>query len=252
MWADAGVDWAALQQLYQRGYFFGAEYHDYLADRRSIEKNFARRLSTLRRYLEPSHTRLFEIGCAYGFFLNAARSSFKEVEGIDISEDAVNYATRTLGVKAVCGDLLTADLSDRWFDVVCLWDTIEHLADPRRYVEVAASHMPAGGLIAVTTGDISSLTARIQKGRWRLIHPPTHLQYFTRTSLCRLLEDCGFRIVHVEYCGFSRSISGMVQNLVALRWQRPRAAAWLGSLVPAGLDLYLNLHDIIYIIAERR
>jgi hypothetical protein len=112
--------------------------------------------------------------------------------------------------------------------------------------------MPAGALIAVTTGDISSVTARIQKERWRLIHPPTHLQYFTRASLRHLLEECGFRVVHEEYCGFSRSVSGMVHNLVALRWNRPRAAAWLGPFVPNGLDLYLNLHDIMYIIAERR
>lgn len=251
VWADANVDWAALQRIYQRSYFFGDEYSNYLEDRRPIEKNFARRLATLRKYLKPSHRRLFEIGCAYGFFLNAARASFQSVEGIDISDEAVEYARGTLRVNATCGDFLSADLSGCQFDVVCLWDTIEHLAAPRPYVEAAAEHMPAGALMALTTGDISSLTARIQKERWRLIHPPTHLQYFTRASLCRLLEDCGFRVVHVEYCGFSRSVGGMLHNLVALRGNRPQAA-WLGALVPAGLDLYLNFHDIMYIIAERR
>jgi SAM-dependent methyltransferase len=252
VWADVEVDWATVRGIYQRSYFFGDEYANYLEDRRVIEKNFFRRLASLRRFLGPSHRRLFEIGCAYGFFLNAARASFESVAGIDISEDAVRHATQELGLSAECGDLLTADLSGRSFDVVCMWDTIEHLAEPRRYVETAADHMVPGALMAVTTGDVGSLVARVQKGRWRLIHPPTHLQYFTRTSLSRLLEASGFRVRHVEYCGFHRSVSGMLHNLAALRWNRPRLAAWLGAVTPAGFDLYLNLHDIMYFIAERR
>lgn len=252
VWADVAIDWAALQRIYQRSYFFGDEYSNYLQDRRSIEKNFERRLDSLLRYTQPSHRRLLEIGCAYGLFLNVARRSFESVEGIDISDDAVRYAVQELGVNAASGDLLTADLSGRLFDVVCLWDTIEHLAEPRRYLEVAAAHMPPGALLAVTTGDIGSLNARVQKERWRLIHPPSHLQYFTRASLSRLLNDCGLRVVHVEYCGFSRSVKGMLHNLVALGWNRPRAASWLSALVPSGLNLYLNLYDIMYVIAERR
>lgn len=252
VWADLSIDTAGIQKLYQRSYFFGDEYGNYLEDRRIIEKNFAARLATLRRFLTAAHTRLFEIGCAYGFFLNAARGQFDSVRGIDVSEDAVSHANGQLGLEVTCGDLLDADLAGRTFDVVCLWDTIEHLATPRRYVEAVAAHMPHGALIAVTTGDIGSLNARIQKARWRLIHPPTHLHYFTLHSLTRLLDRCGFRVVHVEYCGVYRSVGGMLHNLVALRGRWPRLGAWLRRTTPSGVDVYLNLHDIMYIIAERR
>jgi SAM-dependent methyltransferase len=252
VWADLSIGSEELARLYQRPYFFGDEYSNYLEDRRVMEKNFARRLATLRRYMTPSHRRLFEIGCAYGFFLNTARESFEDVSGIDISRDAVAYAHGELGVNAECGDLLSTDLSGREFDVVCLWDTIEHLAEPQRFVEKMTPHMPEGALLAITTGDIASLNARLQKARWRLIHPPTHLQYFTLESLTRLLERCGFRVIHVEHCGFYRSLGGMIHNLVALRWKWPRAGEWLRRLTPSRLDLYLNLHDIMYVIAERR
>jgi hypothetical protein len=252
VWSDLSITTEAIRRLYQREYFFGDEYGDYLADRRIIEKNFAGRLSTLRRFLTPSHRRLFEIGSAYGFFLNAARPSFDSVEGIDVSEDAVRFAAQELGLEVACGDLLDGHVPDHPVDVVCLWDTIEHLAAPRAYLEAVSSHMPPGSLIAITTGDIGSLNARVQKGRWRLIHPPTHLHYFTRRSLTRLLERCGFSVVHVEYCGVYRSLAGMLHNLIALGWQRPRAARWLQRLVPSGLDVYLNLYDIMYIVAERR
>ena len=247
VFADESLGHAELSRLYQREYFFGDEYSNYLEDRRIIEKNFAMRLATLRRYLTPAHRRLFEIGCAYGLFLNGARGAFDAVSGIDVSEDAVRHAAGELALDVTVGDLLDADLTARTFDVVCMWDTIEHLADPRRYVEKIAPHVPQGGLIAITTGDISSLNARVQKERWRLIHPPTHLQYFTRASLEHMLTACGFTVVHVEYCGFYRSIAGMLHNL-----NLPRAGEWLRRAAPGGLDLYLNLHDIMYVIAERR
>jgi SAM-dependent methyltransferase len=252
VWADMSLGADELRRLYQRSYFFGDEYGNYLEDRRIIEKNFAGRLATLRRFLTASHRRLFEVGSAYGFFLNAARPSFAAVRGIDVSEDAVRFAQQELHLDVSCGDLLETDISGETFDVVCLWDTIEHLAAPRRYLEKVSTRMPAGSLVAITTGDIGSRNARFQKGRWRMIHPPTHLHYFTRRSLTELLDRCGFDVVHVEYAGVYRSVAGMLQNLVSLRWKRPRLGGWLQRATPKDLDLYLNLHDIMYIIASRR
>jgi SAM-dependent methyltransferase len=242
----------ALTALYGRDYFFGEEYANYVEDRHVLEKNFAARLETLRRFLTPSHRRLFEIGAAYGFFLNLAREIIPGVSGIDVSPDAVHFANRQFGLAVTRGDFLDAELGGEPIDVLCLWDTIEHLAAPRRYLEKAAAHMRPGSLVAITTGDIASANARRQQARWRLIHPPTHVHYFTRQSLTTLLERCGFRVLHVEYCGAYRSIGGMLQNLVGLRWGWRRLGAFLQAAVPPRLDGYINLHDIMYIVAERR
>ncbi|HWI18675.1 MAG TPA: class I SAM-dependent methyltransferase [Vicinamibacterales bacterium] len=251
VWADLSLGADELTRLYQRQYFFGEEYGDYLRDRRILEKNFAARLATLRRFMTAAHRHLFEVGAAYGFFLNLARPLFQSVRGIDVSEDAVNHARTELHLDVTCGDLLNAEL-DGPVDVACMWDTIEHLETPRRYVERLAAKMKPGALIAVTTGDISSLNARMQKARWRLIHPPTHVHYFSRRSLETLLDRAGFRVVHVEHCGFHRSVSGMLHNLVSLRWGSRRIDAFLQRITPARLDVYANLYDIMYIVAERR
>lgn len=252
VWADLDLGQDEVRKLYQRDYFFGEEYSNYLEDRRIIEKNFALRLATLSRFLTPAHRRLLEIGAAYGFFLNAARTRFVSVKGFDVSEDAVAHATRDLNLDVTCGDFLDADLSGQAFEVACMWDTIEHLAAPKAYLEKLASCTTPGALVAITTGDIASRNARRQKARWRLIHPPTHLQYFTPQSLTHMLDRAGFRVVHVEQCGFYRSIGGMLHTLFALRWHQPRLGAWLRDCVPPQLDLYLNLNDIMYVIAERR
>ena len=67
-----------------------------------------------------------------------------------------------------------------------------------------------------------------------------------------LLDRCGFRVRHVEHCGFSRSLRGMIHNLVQQQTNRANVADLASRLVPASLDLYLNLHDIMYVVAERR
>jgi SAM-dependent methyltransferase len=252
-WADLQLTPDELARLYARDYFFGDEYLDYVADRAIIQKNLRRRLDVLERFLDPArHRRVLEVGCAYGFFLDLARRRFECATGIDITEDGVRYARETLGVDAIRGDLLAHDFGDRRFDVVCLWDTIEHLARPDLFVEKIAGLTGPGALLAVTTGDIGSLNARLSGKRWRLIHPPTHLHYFTRASLLRLLQRHGFDPVHDESCGFYRGADFAAYNLLVLRWRLPRVYALLKALRLTGFDFYLDLGDIRYVVARRR
>jgi SAM-dependent methyltransferase len=253
MWADVDLPDVELQRLYGRRYFHGQEYTDYTADRAELEKNFARRMNVLNRFLDPArHTRLFELGCAYGFFLNAVRDRFATVEGIDVSEDAVRFAREQLGLSVVHGDLLSVRGGDRQYDLVCLWDTIEHLKRPDLYVEALSRRVPPGGLLALTTGDIGSVNARLKRARWRMIHPPTHVHYFTRGSIRRLLGRFGFDLVHLEYCGFSRSVGAILDGLFRIRWGMDGVARMLRRTPIARQSVYLNLHDIMYVIAVKR
>jgi 2-polyprenyl-3-methyl-5-hydroxy-6-metoxy-1,4-benzoquinol methylase len=253
VWADVELPDDRLHALYGRRYFHGDEYTDYTADRAELESNFARRMAVLRRFLDRErHRRLFELGCAYGYFLNAVRGEFGTVEGIDVSEDAVRFAREQLHLPVLHGDLLTTDLGDRRYDVVCMWDTIEHLKTPDSYVGALGGRVAPGGLIALTTGDIGSLNARIRRARWRLIHPPTHVHYFSRRSIARLLDRFGFDVVHVEYCGFSRSLRSVIDGVFRLRWGLDGLAAWLQRRSLAGRSVYLNLRDIMYVIAIKR
>jgi hypothetical protein len=104
----------------------------------------------------------------------------------------------------------------------------------------------------VTTGDAASLNARLRGRRWRLIHPPTHLHYFTRASLRALLERHGFEVVHDRTCGFFRSADQMLHGVLALRWGQHRLVALLRRLGLADVDVYLDLGDIRYVVARRR
>jgi 2-polyprenyl-3-methyl-5-hydroxy-6-metoxy-1,4-benzoquinol methylase len=254
--ADLTISSGEIQAIYGRDYFHGCEYADYVLEGPSLKLNFRQRMQTLTRYL-PAHlsNTLFEIGCAYGFFLELARNEFMRVRGVDISDDAVRYAKESLGVDAVKADFLSAEIGEG-FDVYCLWDTIEHLMEPNRVIAKISRVMNPQGVVAITTGDIGSLLARIQGRSWRMIHPPTHLHYFSRATLVQLLVRYGFEVLAVEYPSTTRTLRMILSGLLVLG--RP-ASSWTISLYRAlerlpflDLSIPLNTFDIMYVIARRR
>ncbi len=248
--ADLTLSAEELEDLYSEDYFHGAEYGDYLAERPLIERNFRRRLEVLRPLLRhPESCRLLEIGCAYGFFLSLVRDEFAHVEGVDISGAAIDYAERQ-GLHVRHGDFLDVEFAGP-YDAICLWDTLEHLARPDLYVAKASSLLRPGGLISITTGDISSLVARLRGRHWRQIHPPTHLHYFSKKTLSRLLSQHDFRVVYCGYDGNYRSVEMMAQIILTRRWRIPRAYSFLNRLHLLQGAPYINLRDIVYVIAEK-
>lgn len=253
VFADLLLSDQELFELYKKDYFFGEEYSDYVADKQIIQKNFKLRLKTLNTFIKPNvHTKLFEIGCAYGFFLDIAQHHFNQVQGIDITVDGIRYAREALKLNVLQSDLLKHDFCEQKFDVVCMWDTIEHLRQPEQYIEKISKQMASGALLAITTGDIGSLNARLRKEQWRLIHPPTHIHYFSKQSIATMLNNYGFDVVYNQYCGFYRSVDNIAYNIFVLRHKQPKLYKLLKSLRLTELDFYLNLYDIMYVIAKKR
>jgi SAM-dependent methyltransferase len=240
-----------LRQLYTDGYFAGNEYRDYVADRSVIEKQFRLRLRRLLPFVKDARAkRLFEIGCAHGFFLEVARNAFRSVEGIDISDHAIAYARDQLGLQARSADFLTDSFGVQP-DLICLWDTIEHLSRPDLYLQKMADWLPPGGLLALTTGDIDSWLARARGSQWRQIHPPTHLHYFSRKTLHRLLRRYGFHLKFIRSEGMFRSVDTMAYIVLCLKYQRPVLYSILRKAHLLNWDLYLNLGDIVFVVAEK-
>jgi cyclopropane fatty-acyl-phospholipid synthase-like methyltransferase len=194
---------------------------------------------------------LFEIGAAYGFFLEVARPMFASVRGIDVSAEASRHAREQLHLPVETGDFLSAQFNTP-IDVLCMWDTIEHLVHPDRYLEKAAGVMSRDAAICITTGDIGSLMARWRGRNWRQIHPPTHLHYFSVSTLTKLLTRCGFRIEHVSHPGMWRSVDTMAHIVLNLRHQQHRVYASLRKLGLLNWHAYLNLGDIMFVIAKRQ
>lgn len=230
---------------YTEDYFSGRHddgYADYLGTERVLRREFAGTVDFIRRH-QPSG-RLLEIGCAYGFFLQEARSHF-EVHGIELSEDAAAHCRRNRlhVLTGTADEAMLAGLGP--MDVIVLLDVIEHLADPHATLVLCARHLRPGGIIVLTTGDFGSPVARWTGASWRLMTPPQHLWFFTRESLERLAGQCGLSIAAFDHPWKLVPASLMLFQLGRMfgwRPQAPRASA---------IGLPVNLFDAMRVVLRR-
>src|SRR5260370_28538520 len=119
-------------------------------------------------------------------------------------------------------------------------------------MEKASSHMTVGSLLALTTGDISSFVARWRKRKWRQIHPPTHLQYFSKETLHRLLGNFGLEVRYTGYEGCYRSIDTAAYIVLVLKHNKPDLYKKLKASGLVNWSFYSNLRYIMYVIADKR
>lgn len=253
VFANLKLSQSDFELLYSSDYFNGEEYSDYLTDRVNHERNFKLRLKQLNKYIDLSkYNSLLEIGCAYGFFLNLVKNRFERVVGVDVTSSGISYAKDKLQLDVYKSDLLKWDFKGKNFNIACMWDVIEHLKSPDLYLEKISKNMASGGVIALTTGDIDSIMAKLRGKRWRLIHPPTHAHYFSKNTLTRLLDRYGYDVVNIEYCGSYRSIDNIAYNIFVLRLKIPFIYKILKNIRITSLSVYLNLYDIMYVIAKKR
>jgi SAM-dependent methyltransferase len=245
----------ALADLYGADYFQGDEYVDYLGDREVHRFNFRRRLERITAVAGRLES-VYEIGCAYGLWLQLVVERGIRAAGIDISAAAVRHAREALKLDASAGAFEEAPIAPGAFQAYCMWDTLEHLAHPERLVARIAELLPAGGWFFATTGDIGSSTARRQGQDWRMIHPPTHLQYFSRATVSRFLARHGLHTAHVESEPMARSLHGTLGGLRLFGRGPLRAAARLASaIVPDAVArrvrFTLDLGDIMLVCARK-
>jgi len=166
----------------------------YLEERDGRVLTFERHLRALRRLTGPPDGRLLlDVGCYTGVFVEIAGERGWDAWGLEPSRWAAEQA-QARGLHVVQGTLDAASLPDAHFDVVTLWDVIEHLADPRGVLEQVHRLLKPGGLVVVHTIDVDSLFARVMGARWPWLME-MHVYYFSRRTLRAMLEKCGFRVL---------------------------------------------------------
>lgn len=245
------MDDERLTRKYDMEFFESGGYADYLADEIVLRKNFQRFIACIRPFSPAG--RMLEIGCAYGFFLDCAKH-YWDAEGVDISAKATAHAREKLGVRALEGDFLKLPFEEGSYDAVVLWDTIEHLRHPAEYIAKAARLLKPGGMLALTTGDVASLVAKVQGPRWRLYYPPYHLHYFSERTLARLLSRFDLKPAHFRKVGYDRSLDMILHRLLNER-KPPLLQSLYRAACRVGLanrrSIYLNLYDIMLMVARK-
>ena len=247
------VDRDALLEIYNDEYFSGTEYPDYLGQQDALRKSMRRHLKQMDRY-HPNRNSLLEVGCAYGLFLDEAKTHFGSTTGVDICETPTTYAKEKLQLNVHCAAFEEVDFGSQRFDVICLWDTIEHLAQPEEYLRKAASLLNDDGMIFLTTGDIGSLNARLRGAHWRQIHPPSHLHYFSRSTIALLLKRFGLEVAGIETTAYYHTLFNILASIRMRQGAGERVAGMalkvLGESRARRLGFWIDLRDIMFVAAR--
>lgn len=200
---------AALEALYSSGDYHAA------VDEAERRRTFARRLREIEALLRGAAEgggagrRLLDVGCSRGYFLEAARASGWQATGVEVNRHAVEQA-RARGLDVHQGELAdwaaaSGPAAHEAFDVVTLFDVLEHAGDPRALLAECHRLLRPGGLLVVTTPDVGGLVPRVTYGlfaltlgAWGHPTPPGHLVEFSRRTLRRALAEAGFEVIRAR------------------------------------------------------
>ena len=160
------------------------------------------RLATCERLVGKG--RLLEVGCAYGGFLDYARRSGWNIQGVEVSSYAADEARRRFSIDVFCGTLEEAGFPDEFFDLCHMNHVLEHLATPLGTLREVYRVLRKGGLLAVEVpNELEDLYGTFREkilGRPR-IPPPApsvHLLFFNPLTLTRMLGAAGFKVIHLQ------------------------------------------------------
>jgi 2-polyprenyl-3-methyl-5-hydroxy-6-metoxy-1,4-benzoquinol methylase len=149
-----------------------------------------------------SGANLLDIGCAQGFFLFSASQAGYTTKGIEISQDAAEYARREFGLDIEVKPFEELRFAENHFDVVTLWQVLEHVPYPLTILQEVHRILKPGGLLAVSTPDIEGIPAKILGKRWWDIKR-LHVNQFTTKTLTDILQNAGFKNTSsVSYRGY--------------------------------------------------
>lgn len=197
------------KRLYGEHYFQDEQKDYFFVNIDYKKKIFASKLRRVEHFY-PGKGKLLDIGCAIGTFLLIARESGWEVKGVEVSEFASEYARKNFNLDVLTGELGAQGLEENYFDVITLWDSVDHTERPQAVLDNVMKLLKPGGLVVVETTMEDSLLYRmahhihnISGGIIRLpasrCHPMHHSTYYSTKTICTAFERCGFSVIAQEH-----------------------------------------------------
>ena len=162
-------------------------------------QTFTKSIAAITRRLgyQPKGKKLLDIGCAGGAFPVAARTAGFDAQGIEPSRWLSDYGRRTYNIDIRQGILERDTFPKNSFDVISLWDVIEHVPEPHEILTTIHGLLGPQGYLWVNYPDIGSVVAKVLGWKWPF-WLSVHLHYYVRATMQRQLERAGFEVQYIE------------------------------------------------------
>lgn len=235
----------AIEELYSFAYYKSEDpvaygYDDYLGEHNTIIKTFERRWKVMNPFL-PKTGLMLDIGAACGFLLEVAKANGWHARGLEISEDMANYGRAQFGHDIIIGNLSEVDFKEGSFDLITIWDTIEHSRNPTEDIGVISRLLKPGGFLSLITPDSGSLHAQLAGGKWvEYLRPQEHIYFFSFKILKAMLDKVGFDV----------KLRTTVGKFVSWHFALNRLSCYWPKII-AVITVFMKMvglyHDICYI-----
>jgi SAM-dependent methyltransferase len=239
--------------------FYPAEYGPHrlkTPDSPRKRRSVARRLRSSLELAPPASggRRLLDFGCGSGTFLSRMHGEGWNVTGVDASLSAVNGVRRQLGLRAVMGSLPNSELDGERFDLITMWQSLEHVHQPLQVLAAAYRMLMPRGRLVVAVPNIDSLPFRWFGHAWYGLDLPRHLCHFAPWTLQLLLERVGFRSGKIRHIRrpkwFHNSANQAHLEVPQSRFHRLLAMRPTAGVV-AWYSYWTRQSDCIVVTAER-
>jgi 2-polyprenyl-3-methyl-5-hydroxy-6-metoxy-1,4-benzoquinol methylase len=145
---------------------------------------------------------LIDVGCGDGKFLDLAKEKKWNVYGTEYIDRFIERCTEA-GIKMHRGKYSPLNYTENIFDVLIWIEVIEHINNPVQEILNFKKNLRPGGIVYLTTPNFNSLSRRLLNEKWNVIFYPEHLCYYTPTTLRKLFEQNGFRLIELKTTGIS-------------------------------------------------
>jgi 2-polyprenyl-3-methyl-5-hydroxy-6-metoxy-1,4-benzoquinol methylase len=258
-WVSPRLDEAGLAEIYKSDDYWRSPspktqgYTDYRGDERLYLDTFRKRLRFVLRD-HPRRGRSLDVGCAAGFCMAAARELGFDAHGLEISETIAEHAREHFGFgdRVHVSTLQDAPYPDHHFELITMWDVVEHVPDPVSLLSRARELLAPDGLLVVETQDIDSRFARALGPRWHHYKHEEHIYHFTPSTVRTLLGQAGFdvsRITH-RFGGKYVSFHFIAERAARLHPALTKVLTPLTTFDSA--RVYLNFMDEMIVLARPR
>lgn len=136
--------------------------------------------------------RVLDFGCFTGGLLDCFAQRGWRTFGVDLCADAVRIASER-GHTCRAGSLDAVDF-DESFEVIALFDVIEHLTDPRPTLTALRDQLGAQGELWILTGDAGSRSSKLLGARWWYVSFAEHVAFYRAENLEAVLRECGLKV----------------------------------------------------------
>ena len=235
--SDPVADSRILGQLYAQSTF------DYGDEVDNLKLTYGYYLSKLNKYDVQKRT-LLEIGCGNGFFLEEGlKQGYVNVVGVEPSADAVARANSKVRSQIICDMMRPGLFGKGQFDVICMFQVLDHIADPAGLLAECYHVLKPGGLILCLNHNIEAISARLLRNRSPIVDIE-HTFLYSPDTMRHLFSSSGFKVLRIHpviniysphymvmLLPLPRTIKGILLKLLKKRiFQNIKLTAPLGNL----------------------